>query len=74
MIRARFLAVKIRTLRRLVQVLLLRHTWFKATIASKMDARFRAAVFGFTFRQLDMAAMRKMGRDLGISLNPKMRQ
>lgn len=64
--------LKSEPLRRLIQVLLLRHTWFKANNRVEDGRQVPELQFLVSpLDQLDMAAMRKMGRDLGISLNPE---
>lgn len=64
--------LKSEPLRRLVQVLLLRHTWFEANKREEDGRQVPELQYLVTpLDQLDTAAMRKMGRDLGISLNPE---
>ncbi|MBN1538235.1 MAG: hypothetical protein JW908_15970 [Anaerolineales bacterium] len=59
-------------LRRLAQVLILRHTWFAANNRSEDGRQVPELQYLVApLDQLDIAAMRKMGRELGISLNPE---
>jgi preprotein translocase subunit SecA len=59
-------------LRRLVQILLLRYTWFEANKRSEDGRQIPELQFLVTpLDQLDVAAMRKLGRDLGFSINPE---
>ncbi len=59
-------------LRRLVQILLLRHTWFEQNKRAEDGRQVPELQFLVTpLDQLDTAAMRKLGRDLGLSINPE---
>ncbi len=59
-------------LRRLAQVLLLRQNWFTVNKREEDGRLVPELQYLFTpVEQLDIAAMRKMCRDLGISFNPE---
>ncbi len=59
-------------LRRLAQVLLIRHAWFKQNQREE-DGRLvpELQFMNERLENLDISAMRKMSRDLGISFNPE---
>ncbi len=59
-------------LRRLAQVLLLRYIWFEKNDRAEDGRQIPELQYLTTpLDQLDTAAMRKMGRDLGLSVNPE---
>ncbi len=59
-------------LRRLAQVLLLRHTWFEQNNREEDGRQVQELQFlNQRLDTLDVSAMRKLGRDFGLSFNPE---
>lgn len=64
--------LKAEPLRRLAQILLLRYTWFEKNNRTEDGRQVPELQYLVApLDQLDISAMRKMGRDLGLSLNPE---